>query len=80
MHDNVLKVSKADFDIRCKSYLCRIFEDAPSLPMGSPADSAEIAYSMMIGLRSAVYFDDRLDLDHAHKLFTSTLRTMSGLE
>ncbi len=80
VHDDVLRVTKADFDMRCKNYLCRIFEDAPNLPVGSAGDSAEIAYSMMIGLRSAVYFDDDITLDHAHRLFKNTLKKMSGLQ
>lgn len=78
VHDDVLKVTKSDFDLRCKSYLCRIFESARALPVGSAADSAEIAYSMMIGLRSAVYFDDDISLDRAHELFSNTLKKMYG--
>jgi AcrR family transcriptional regulator len=79
VHDDVLRVTKADFDMRCKSYLCRIFEVAPSLPVGNAGDSAEIAYSIMIGLRSAVYFDDDITLEHAHRLFINTLNRMCGL-
>lgn len=79
VHDEVLKVTKSDFDIRCKSYLRDIFQDAKKLAVGSAEDSAELAYSMMIGLRSAVYFDDSVTLDSAHKLFNATLKKMYGL-
>ena len=79
VHDEVLKVTKAEFDLSCKGYLARIFDDAPALFIDGSKDAAEIAYSLMIGLRSAVYFDDDIDLEEAHKLFTNTLRTMCGI-
>ena len=76
VHDDVLKVTKAEFDLRCKDYLGRIFEAAPSVLMEDPRDAAEIAYSVMIGLRSAVYFDDDITLEDAHRLFQNTLLRM----
>ena len=80
VHDDVLKVTKAEFDLHCKQLLSRIFEAAPSDFIESPKDAAEIAYAMMIGLRSAVYFDDDIDLDGAHVLFVNTLNRMCGLD
>ena len=62
VHDDVLKVTKAEFDLHCKELLSKLFEAAPSDFISSPKDAAEIAYAMMIGLRSAVYFDDDIDL------------------
>jgi len=79
VHDDVLKVTKAEFDLRCKGYLIHIIEATPSPLIASAKDAAEIAYSMMIGLRSAVYFDDNIDLDEAHRLFQTTLLSMCGL-
>ena len=79
VHDDVLKVTKAEFDLRCKGHLVSIFEAAPALFIDSPKDAAEIAYSLMIGLRSAVYFDDDIDLEDAHRLFVETLGRMCGL-
>ena len=79
VHDDVLRVTKAEFDLSCKGYLARIFADAPALFIDSPKDAAEIAYSLMIGLRSAVYFDDDIDLEGAHALFTNTLQRMCGI-
>ena len=78
VHDDVLKVTKAEFDLRCKDYLCTIFEAAPALFNNSARDAAEIAYSLMIGLRSAVYFDSDIDLVDAHRLFRDTMRRMCG--
>lgn len=80
VHDDALKVTKAEFDLSCKNYLSKIFDEAPSLLTGTPKDAAEIAYSLMIGLRSAVYFDDDIDLEDAHRLFVDTLRRMCGLD
>ena len=79
VHDNALKVTKAEFDLRCKEHLSKIFANAPALLAPNPKDAAEVAYSLMIGLRSAIYFDDNIDLEDAYRLFINTLRRMCGL-
>ncbi len=78
VHDRTLKRTKTGFDRQCKAWLRDVFEKAPALLMGSPADAAEIAYSTMIGLRSAVYFDHRMSLREAHRLFRETLLAVGG--
>ena len=80
VHDDVLRVTKADFDEQCKAYLVAIFEASPRVFMDNAKDSAEISYSLMIGLRSAVYFDDDIELGDAHRLFIGSMLNMSGLE
>ncbi len=80
VNDDVLKVTKAGFDKRCKSYLSDIFDTTPANFMNNSKDEAEIAYSMMIGLRSAVYFDPDMNLEDAHRLFLQSLLKMSGFE
>ena len=80
VNDDILRVTKADFDSRCKAHLANIFASAPQPLLDNANDSAEIAYSMMIGLRSAVYFDDDMSLERAHALFTQTVNKMSGFE
>jgi AcrR family transcriptional regulator len=80
VNDEALRVTKADFDARCKTHLMAIFRGAPRSFLGSEKDSAELAYSVMIGLRSAVYFDDDIDLADAHRLFRETLTRMCGLD
>ena len=80
VNDQVLRITKAEFDERCKAYLVDVFEQCPTAFMGSSKDAAEIAYSLMIGLRSAVYFDTDIDLDDAHRLFLGSMLTMSGLD
>ena len=78
VNDDVLRVTKADFDARCKAYLVDIFDNSPALLMANSKDAAEVAYSLMMGLRSAVYFDDDIDLDDAHRIFSTSLMTLGG--
>jgi AcrR family transcriptional regulator len=80
VNDDVLRVTKAEFDRRSKAHLVAIFEASPSVFLGNPKDAAELSYSLMIGLRSAVYFDDDIDLGDAHRLFLSSMLSMCGLE
>jgi hypothetical protein len=80
VHDEALKVTKAEFDVSCKEYLRSIFEQAPKTPATGVKDAAELAYAMMIGLRSAVYFDDAIGLEDAHRLFRSSMLSMCGYD
>ena len=48
--------------------------------MGDAKDAAELSYALMIGLRSAVYFDDDIDLADAHRLFLNSMLSMCGLD
>lgn len=79
VNDDALRITKAGFDAHCKEFLTDLFNDAPAVFMGSPKDAGEIAHSLMMGLRSAVYFDDDIDLDDAHRLFRTSLRNMAGI-
>lgn len=78
VHDEVLRVTKADFDARCKAYLRALFERCERRDGAAAEDLAEIAYALMIGLRSAVYFDEDVPLERARELFRSTLRRLCG--
>lgn len=80
VNDDVLRVTKAGFDTRCKAYLIKIFDESPTVFMGNSKDAAEIAYGLMIGLRSAVYFDEDIQLEDAHRLFLGSMLTMGGLD
>lgn len=80
VNDDVLRVTKAEFDGRCKAFLMEIFHGAPDIFMRSAKDAAELCYALMIGLRSAVYFDDDIDLEEAHRLFLSTMFRMCRLD
>ena len=80
VHDEALKVTKAEFDVSCKEYLRSIFAAAPTKPTAGVKDAAELAYAMMIGLRSAVYFDDAIGLEEAHRLFRRSILSMCGYD
>jgi AcrR family transcriptional regulator len=80
VNDKALKITKSDFDERCKRHLEEIFDASPAVFMDNSKDAAEIAYSLMIGLRSAVYFNSDINQDDAHRLFLNSVLTMSGLE
>jgi AcrR family transcriptional regulator len=80
VNDEALRVTKAEFDMRCKAYLVDIFNKSPSVFMGDARDAAELSYALIIGLRSAVYFDDDITLSGAHRLFTNSMLSMCGLK
>ena len=79
VNDKVLRKEKAELDERCKSYLAELFSDTPRGFISSPKDCAEVCYAMLIGLRSAVYFDDNFELSDARRLFKNTMSSMAGL-
>ncbi|MCX2982843.1 TetR/AcrR family transcriptional regulator [Halieaceae bacterium IMCC14734] len=78
VNDDVLRITKAEFDESCKAHLVDIFQASPAVFMESTKDAAEISYALMIGLRSAVYFDSDINLDEAHRLFLNSILSMSG--
>ena len=85
VHDLELRKTKAEFDRYCKADLTRIFLNSPGANDEQnqeqiAREQAELSYSMMIGLRSAVYFDDEIDLNEAHRLFLTSVREMSGYQ
>lgn len=80
VNDSVLREEKAGLDRQCKIYLKSLFEQSPGRIMRDANDCAEIAYSMLIGLRSAVYFDEALGLPDAYRLFHTSVRHMAGYE
>jgi AcrR family transcriptional regulator len=78
VNDSVLREEKAELDRRCKVYLENLFDRSPGRIMRAARDCAEIAYALLIGLRSAVYFDERLNLADAHRLFHTSVLHMAG--
>ena len=74
----VLHLEKAELDERCKAHLTELFADTPGGFVAGAKDSAEVAYALLIGLRTAVYFDDRLALSEAHRLFRTSVLRIAG--
>ena len=68
VHDPDLNREKAELDRFCKDYLRGLVE---SLPGGAARarDAAEVAYALLVGLRTAEFFDGRLSPEHARRLF-----------
>jgi len=80
VNDDILRITKAEFDRQIKVHLADMFEGAPRLSVSRCTDAAEITYALMIGLRSAVYFDDQIGLEDAHRLFSDNVHAMAGLK
>jgi len=78
VHDKQLHIGKAELDRFCKAYLRELFKQSPC---GATAagDSAEIAYAMLIGLRTAAFFDRKLGLPKARRLFHEEMLSLANL-
>ena len=79
VHDKQLHSEKAALDRFCKNYLEELFVKAAGNQTGV-RDKAEITYALLIGLRTAAYFDDRLELKEARRLFHSGLLDLAGIK
>ena len=77
VHDKQLRSEKAALDRFCKTYLEELFVESPC-GASMARDSAEIAYATLIGLRTAVYFDERIDLPSARRLFRTSIRNLAN--
>ena len=78
VHDKELHEEKAELDRYCKAYLQQLFEKSPCGVSGA-RDSAEIAYAMLVGLRTAAYFDEQLGPRHARRLFQIEMLNLANL-
>jgi AcrR family transcriptional regulator len=78
VHDKKLRNHKKKLDRFCKTYLQELFRKSPCGP-DKAEDSAEIGYSLLIGLRTAAYFDKRLKLPKAMELFREKLSRLAEL-
>ncbi|MGH8034042.1 MAG: TetR/AcrR family transcriptional regulator [Lysobacterales bacterium] len=68
IHDQRLHEEKSSLDRFCKDYLKALFAGG-GCRHTEARDHAEVAYALLIGLRTAAYFDGRLDLKQARALF-----------
>jgi AcrR family transcriptional regulator len=76
VHDKGLRSAKKALDRFCKNSLKEMFEQSPCGPE-SAEDSAEIAYAILIGLRTAAYFDKRVKLEQALRLFRNEMLNLA---
>jgi AcrR family transcriptional regulator len=78
VHDKQLHRDKTELDRFCKTYLKELFAQSPCGSSHAGA-YAEISYAMLIGLRTAAYFDERLGLPRARRLFNEEMLNLAGL-
>ena len=78
VHHTMLHEAKAHLDEHCKAQLAELFANTPRGFVASARDSAEVAYALLIGLRTAVYFDEHLALVDAHRLFRTAMLNIAG--
>jgi AcrR family transcriptional regulator len=79
VNDKVLRKEKAELDVQCKKYLADLFSETPRPIISDAGDCAEVCYAVLIGLRSAVFFDDSIELDNANRLFHDSILRMTGI-
>lgn len=78
VHDKTLRRDKKKLDRFCKRYIADLFRELPA--GGARAEAhAEVAYAVLIGLRTAAYFDKRVDLLSARQLFSEEMRNLGGI-
>ncbi len=78
VHHRELRLKKSELDRCCKDYLTELFKQTSGDSAGTDTtsrakDAAEAAYAMLIGMRTAVYFDDRISLARARRLFRAAM-------
>jgi AcrR family transcriptional regulator len=76
VHDRPLHREKAELDRYCKNYLREMFERSPCGPEAA-RDAAEVAYAMLVGLRTAAFFDERLGPQKALEIFRTEVMKMA---
>lgn len=79
VHHETLSEEKAALDRKCKAYIQGLFELLADKKPPDAEDRAEIAYAVLIGLRTAAYFETELDLPKARRLFHDSIIRLSRL-
>jgi AcrR family transcriptional regulator len=77
VHDRHLHSEKADLDRFCKDYLEGLYAQVPGT-RAKARDHAEVSYAMLIGLRTAAFFDDDVSLQDARRLFREGVLSQAG--
>jgi AcrR family transcriptional regulator len=78
VHDDRIKQIKTEFDARTKSYLEDLFRQLPGRSMFRAKDATEVAFAILFGLRTAVFFDDDLDQARALQVFKDSIGSLCG--
>jgi len=80
VNDTALHRGKSKMDKRHKAYLAELFDKTPRGSITGAKDAAEVAYSILVGLRTAVYFDEQLTLSKARRLFRAAMLNIAGFD
>lgn len=80
VHQKELYEIKCQFDREFKRWMARQFDDAPRKLAPYTKIAAETAYSLLMGLCTSAYFDERLGFERARALLRHTLRQLAGYE
>ncbi len=78
VHDKRLWQAKTALDEYCKGFLRQLFERSPC-GAANAGTSAEIAYAMLVGMRTMAYFDEKAGPTHARTLFQSAMSSLANL-
>ena len=78
VHDQTLRKLKTELDRNNKAYLKDLFLSLAGENEQFAEDAAEIAYAVLIGLRTAAYFDTQLDLPQARRLFYNSIVNLAN--
>lgn len=77
VHDEKLHQEKSDLDREFKNYLGELFQQSAT-GAAAARNTAEIAYSMLIGLLTVAFFDERLNLSDARRLFRAEMLRLAS--
>ncbi len=77
VNNNTLHTITAKFEKDCKAVLGKILSKSNKVAsIREKRDPAQATYSLMIGLRSSVYFDD-IELEEARRLFLRAVERLN---
>ena len=77
VHDEKLHLEKSELDRAFKKYLEELFQQSAG-GAATARNTAEIAYSMLIGLLTVAFFDQRLGLPKARRLFRAEMLRLAS--
>jgi AcrR family transcriptional regulator len=76
VHDEKLHLEKSELDRAFKKYLEELFQQSEGV--AGARNKAEIAFSMLIGLLTVAFFDERLNLAEARRLFRAEMLRLAS--
>lgn len=78
VHSDRVRATKTRWDREMRRYFQQLFALAPRAAGLSAETAAELAFALLMGLRTNAYFDDSRDLASARELFRAELLRLAG--